>query len=67
MNIPESRDFVVKYRPICCDRQVDTLGYNVSSSCQHFICRGCDKRITINYWPLYEEKIRELRLNSILK
>jgi len=28
MNIPESRDFVVKYRPICCDRQVDTLGYN---------------------------------------
>jgi len=71
MNIPESRDFVVKYRPICCGKQVDisvqehtnTLAGN---NWQNFICRTCDKSIRIQYWPLREDDIRELKLNSIL-
>jgi hypothetical protein len=67
MNIPESRDFVVKHRPICCDQQVDTMGYNLTNSIQHFVCRGCGNKVDIKYWPLCEDDIRDLKLNSILQ
>jgi hypothetical protein len=66
MNIPESRDFVVKYRPICCGKQVDISVQEHTNSWQNFICRTCDKSIRIQYWPLREDDIRELKLNSIL-
>jgi hypothetical protein len=67
MNIPESRDFVVEHRPICCGQQVEAMGYNLTNSIQHFVCRGCDNKVDIKYWPLYEDQIRDLKLNSILK
>jgi len=66
MNIHESRDFVVKYRPLCCGKQVDTMGYQITNSLQYFICRGCDKKICIQYWPLTFETMRDLKINSIL-
>ncbi len=66
MNIPESRDFVVENRPICCDKRVEELGYDISNSYQHFVCRTCDKRISIKYWPLTEDSMRELKINQII-
>ena len=74
MNIHESREFVVKHRPICCGQQVEAMGYTyiyppteLTNSWQFFICRGCDKSSKIQYWPLSYEKMRDLKLNSILK
>jgi hypothetical protein len=67
MNIPESRDFVVKHRPICCAQQVDTMGYNLTNSIQYFVCRVCNENSQIKYWPLCEDQIRDLKLNSILQ
>jgi hypothetical protein len=66
MNIQESREFVIKHRPICCAQQVEAMGYEVTNSWQFFICRGCDKSSKIQYWPLSYEKMRDLKLNSIL-
>jgi hypothetical protein len=66
MNIQESRDFVVKYRPLCCGKQVDAMGYEITNSWQHFVCRGCDEKFEIKYWPLTFETMRDLKLNSIL-
>ncbi len=66
MNIPESRDFVVEHRPKCCDKQVDTMGYNLTNSIQHFVCRGCGNKVDIKYWPLCEDDIRDLKLNVLL-
>ena len=66
MNIIESREFVVKHRPICCGKQVDTMGYQITNSWQYFVCRGCDKQIQIQYWPLTFETMRDLKLGSIL-
>ena len=67
MNIHESREFVVKYRPICCGQQVEAMGYEITNSYQHFVCRGCDKSSKIQYWPLSYEKMRDLKLGSILQ
>jgi len=67
MNIQESREFVVKHRPICCGQQVEAMGYEITNSYQHFVCRGCDKSSKIQYWPLSYEKVRDLKLNSILQ
>jgi len=67
MNIHESREFVVKHRPICCGQQVEAMGYEITNSYQHFVCRGCDKSSKIQYWPLSYEKVRDLKLNSILQ
>jgi len=77
MNIQESREFVVKHRPICCGQQVEAshltppfygaMGYEITNSYQHFVCRGCDKSSKIQYWPLSYEKMRDLKLNSILQ
>ena len=67
MNMWESREFVVKHRPICCGQQVEAMGYEITNSYQHFVCRGCDKSSKIQYWPLSYEKVRDLKLNSILQ
>ena len=67
MNIHESREFVVKHRPICCGQQVEAMGYEITNSYQHFVCRGCDKSSKIQYWPLSYEKMRDLKLGSILQ
>jgi hypothetical protein len=67
MNIHESREFVVKHRPICCGQQVEAMGYEITNSYQHFVCRGCDKSSKIQYWPLSYEKVRDLKLGSILQ
>lgn len=67
MNIPECREFVIKHRPICCGKQVDSLGYNVTNSYQYFVCRCCDNKLSISYWPLTSERIRELKLNSLIQ
>jgi hypothetical protein len=67
MNIHESREFVVKHRPICCGQQVEAMGYQITNSLQYFVCRGCNKSIEIQYWPLSYEKMRDLKLNSILQ
>ena len=67
MNIHESREFVAKHRPICCGQQVEAMGYEVTNSWQFFICRGCDKSSKIQYWPLSYEKMRDLKLGSILQ
>jgi DNA-directed RNA polymerase subunit RPC12/RpoP len=67
MNMWESREFVVKYRPICCGNQVGAVGHELTNNYQHFVCRGCDKRIKIQYWPLSYERMRDLKLNSILQ
>lgn len=67
MNIQESREFVVKHRPICCGQQVEAMGYEITNSYQHFVCRGCDKSSKIQYWPLSYEKMRDLKLGSILQ
>ena len=76
MNMQESREFVVKNRPICCGQQVEAMGYEATNSypnpipnlsySQFFICRGCDKRSKIQYWPLTFENMRDLKLSSIL-
>ena len=66
MNIHESREFVVKHRPICCGGQVDVMSYHISNSYQYFVCKGCDKKIEIQYWPLSFKKMRDLKLGSIL-
>lgn len=66
MNIHESRDFVVKHRPICCGQQVEAMGYQITNSLQYFVCRGCDGTFEIKYWPLAFETMRDLKLNSIL-
>jgi len=66
MNIQESMEFVNNNRPICCGKQVDNLCYNRTNSYQYFVCRCCDKRIEINYWPLSLETIRELKLDILL-
>ena len=66
MNIHESREFVVKHRPICCGHQVEAMGYQITNSLQYFVCIGCDKSIEIQYWPLSYEKMRDLKLGSIL-
>jgi hypothetical protein len=66
MNIPECREFVVKHRPKCCGQQVDPMGYEITNSWQIFICRSCNKSIKIKYWPLYEDDIRDLKLNVLL-
>lgn len=67
MNIHESREFVVKHRPICCGHQVEAMGYQITNSLQYFVCIGCDKSIEIQYWPLSYEKMRDLKLGSILQ
>lgn len=67
MNIHESREFVVKHRPICCGQQVEAMGYQITNSLQYFVCRGCNKRSEIRYWPLTFETMRDLKLNSILQ
>jgi hypothetical protein len=67
MNIHESREFVVKHRPICCGQQVEAMGYEITNSYQYFVCRGCDESSKIQYWPLSCEKMRDLKLNSILQ
>jgi hypothetical protein len=67
VNIHESREFVVKHRPICCGQQVEAMGYEITNSYQHFVCRGCDKSSKIQYWPLSYEKMRDLKLGSILQ
>ena len=66
MNVHESREFVVKHRPICCGSQVETMGYEITNSWQYFVCRSCDKRFEIQYWPLTFEVMRDLKLGSIL-
>lgn len=66
MNIPECREFVVKHRPKCCGQQVDTMGYNLTNSIQYFVCRVCNERSQIKYWPLHENDIRDLKLNVLL-
>jgi hypothetical protein len=66
MNIPESRDFVIKHRPNCCNEKVNILGCDLSNKRQYFVCRKCYNKYEIKYWPLYQEDIRELKLNSIL-
>ena len=67
MNIHESREFVVKHRPICCGQQVEAMGYEITNSYQYFVCRGCDESSKIQYWPLSYEKMRDLKLGSILQ
>lgn len=66
MNIHESREFVVKHRPICCGKQVEKMGHQITNSWQYFVCRSCDKRFEIQYWPLTFEVMRDLKLGSIL-
>ena len=67
MTVPECRDFVRKHAPKCCSKQTEAMGYNLTNSIQHFVCRGCGKKVDIKYWPLCESKIRDLKLNSILQ
>jgi hypothetical protein len=43
------------------------MGYEITNSYQHFVCRGCDKSSKIQYWPLSYEKVRDLKLGSILQ
>lgn len=66
MNIPECRDFVRKNPPICCGKQVEPMGSNLTNSIQYFVCRVCGEHLQIKYWPLTEQDIRDLKLNSIL-
>lgn len=66
MNIQECRDFVLKHRPFCCGERVESSVYSVTNHWQHFFCRECNNEIKINCWPLYEDDIRDLKLNTIL-
>jgi hypothetical protein len=66
MNRIESREFVVKHRSICCGQQFDTIDHDVTNSWQFFVCRRCDKSSKVQYWPLSYEKMRDIKLNSIL-
>lgn len=66
MNIPECREFVVKWRPFCCGKRVNISMYELGNHWQHFFCRECNKKMQIQCWPLYEKDLRDLKLNVIL-
>lgn len=66
MNIPECNEFVIKHKPICCGKKTDVSVRSLTNHYQYFICRVCDKDIKIQYWPLYEKDIRDIKLRSIV-
>lgn len=66
MNVIECREFVRKHAPKCCNKKTEVMGYNITNSIQYFVCRVCNERVEIKYWPLGEDDIRDLKLNFLL-
>lgn len=64
MNIEECRQFVVNHAPPCCG-EVRPIGYHITNKKQYFICSSCRKSFEVYYWPLYQNDIRELKLNKL--